>query len=102
MGLSALTGEGFDALAEAMTHAVLGGRAANADAAMVTNPRHKVALVQAVGHLEAGLASYRQGMPADFVTIDLTSAVAALGEITGENAEQDLLDVIFSRFCIGK
>ena len=102
VGLSALTGEGFDALAEAMTRAVLGGRAANADAAMVTNPRHKVALVQAVGHLEAGLVSYRQGMPADFVTIDLTAAVAALGEITGENAEQDLLDVIFSRFCIGK
>ncbi len=102
VGLSALTGEGFDALAEAMTRAVLGGRAANADAAMVTNPRHKVALAQAVGHLEAGLASYQQGMPADFVTIDLTAAVAALGEITGENAEQDLLDVIFSRFCIGK
>ncbi len=102
VGLSALTGEGFDALAEAMTRAVLGGRSANADAAMVTNPRHKVALVQAVGHLEAGLVSYRQGMPADFVTIDLTAAVAALGEITGENAEQDLLDVIFSRFCIGK
>ena len=102
VGLSALTGKGFDVLAEAMTHAVLGGRAANADAAMVTNPRHKVALVQAVGHLEAGLGSYRQGMPADFVTIDLISAVSALGEITGENAEQDLLDVIFSRFCIGK
>ena len=43
-----------------------------------------------------------QGLPDDFVTIDLTAALTALGEITGQTVTEDLLHTIFSRFCIGK
>ena len=41
-------------------------------------------------------------MPDDFVTIDLTAALTAMGEITGETVHEDLLEAIFSNFCIGK
>jgi tRNA modification GTPase len=41
-------------------------------------------------------------MPADFVAIDLTTAISALGEITGETVTEDLLETIFSNFCVGK
>lgn len=100
--VSALTGAGMAELQEAMAGLVLGGQLPTSDVPFVTNPRHKAALSQASQHMAAGLESYQRGMPADFVTIDLTAAVQALGEITGENAEEDLLDLIFSKFCIGK
>jgi tRNA modification GTPase len=41
-------------------------------------------------------------MPDDFITIDLTAAASALGEITGETVQDDLLEAIFSNFCVGK
>jgi len=100
--VSALTGEGLDALQAQMASLVMGGQVAPAEEAMVSNPRHHAALQRAAGHARAALESYRNGMPPDFVTIDLTAAVNALGEITGETAQEDLLDLIFSRFCIGK
>jgi tRNA modification GTPase len=100
--LSALTGQGMDALREAMERAALGGKASASDAVLVTNPRHKAALERALEHLEAARESLGNAMPADFVTIDLASCLGALGEITGEDASEELLDTIFRQFCIGK
>jgi len=59
-------------------------------------------LRRAAEHLCASLAPLEQGLPLDFVSIDLRAAYDALGEITGETAGDDLLDKIFSEFCIGK
>lgn len=100
--VSALTGAGLDTLAEALVEAVLSGRAVPSDRLMVSNPRHKALLARAAEHVEAALDAHEQGLPADFVSIDVTSAVTALGEITGESASEDLLDTIFSQFCVGK
>ncbi len=100
--VSALTGEGIEALHEAMAQAVLGDRVTTSDAMLVTNPRHKAALSRALTHLEAARGSLRAGVPEDFVTIDLASCLGALGEITGEGVTNDLLDTIFQQFCIGK
>lgn len=100
--LSALTGAGIDELEEKMWQMVMGGQTAASDATLITNPRHKQALQQARDHVKDCLESAHYGMPADFLTIDLHAAVHALGEITGESATDDLLDAIFSRFCIGK
>ena len=72
------------------------------DVPLVNNPRHKQALQGALEHVRAAAEANRQQMPADFVAIDLTAAVNVLGEITGETDTEDLLEIIFSEFCIGK
>ena len=102
MRLSALTGEGLDALESAMVEAVLGGRVLTSDAALVTNPRHQEALSRAGASLASAERALADGLPLDCASIDVTEAVSALGEITGETVSEDLLDTIFSRFCLGK
>ncbi|HEY1011764.1 MAG TPA: tRNA uridine-5-carboxymethylaminomethyl(34) synthesis GTPase MnmE, partial [Herpetosiphonaceae bacterium] len=72
------------------------------DARLVTNPRHRDALRRAADGLDAAIAGLGAGLPVDLVAVDLTDAVSALGEITGETVGEDVLDMIFSRFCIGK
>lgn len=99
---SALTGEGLHQLEEKITETVFAGRASASDALLVSNPRHKDALARALDHLRAAIGGVVGGMPADFVTIDLTAAASALGEITGETVSEDLLETIFSKFCVGK
>ncbi|HWQ16138.1 MAG TPA: tRNA uridine-5-carboxymethylaminomethyl(34) synthesis GTPase MnmE [Roseiflexaceae bacterium] len=101
VAVSALTGEGLEALAHAVAGLLLGGEVA-ADGQLVTNPRHRDALGRAAGHLRDALAGHARGVPADLLAVDLTAALSALGEITGETVGEDLLDTIFSRFCIGK
>ena len=98
----ASSGEGVAALEEAVVAAVFAGRASVSAEPLVSNPRHKEALWRAREQLAAARGSWEAGMPADFVTIDLTAAVSALGEITGESVGEDLLDTIFSQFCLGK
>ena len=100
--ISALTGTGIDQLEEQMWQMVMGGQASANEVILITNPRHKQAIQQAHDHMVDALESAMLAMPADFLTIDLHAAVNALGEITGETATEDLLDAIFSRFCIGK
>jgi tRNA modification GTPase len=98
---SALTGEGLDDLARAVAGVLLGGGAA-APERMVSNPRHRDALSRAAGHLRDALGGQAGGVPADLLAVDLTAALSAIGEITGEGVGDDLLNAIFSRFCIGK
>ncbi|MDP2952753.1 MAG: tRNA uridine-5-carboxymethylaminomethyl(34) synthesis GTPase MnmE, partial [Chloroflexota bacterium] len=95
---SALTGEGLAELEEEMVRAVLGGQVVSSDALLVSNPRHKDALERAERHLGAAIASTETGLPEDFVSIDLTAALNALGEITGETVTEELLETIFSNF----
>lgn len=99
---SALTGEGLPALEERMVECALGGSVVSSDAHLVTNVRHKQALERGAGHLAQAQQCIANQLPDDFVTIDVTGAVNALGEITGETVTEDLLENIFSRFCIGK
>lgn len=99
---SALTGSGLDELREEMVAMALGGKVVSSDAPLVTNPRHKGALARSESRLAQAVKDFREGMPEDFVAINLTSALKALGEITGETVGEELLETIFSRFCVGK
>ncbi len=72
------------------------------DEALVSNPRHKALLIQATEHIQAAIEAHQSQQSPDLVSIDVRAGVDALGDITGENAAEDLLNTIFSKFCIGK
>ena len=100
--ISALTGEGLEGLEEAIVEVVFSGQVLTSDEPLVSSPRHKDILKRASDHLASAQGAHARGMPADFVAIDLTSAANVLGEITGETVTEDLLETIFSEFCVGK
>ena len=68
----------------------------------ITNIRHKEALQAALESLRMVENSIRQGLPEDFYSIDLTDAYESLGLIVGESVGDDVVNEIFSRFCMGK
>jgi len=72
------------------------------DEVIITNVRHKTALVDTLASLKMVVQSIHDGMPEDFLTIDLMDAYEQLGIIIGEAVEDDLVNEIFSRFCTGK
>ena len=94
--------QGIEALENAILNLVQQGslRAANRDFAI--NQRQAAALTRAKTALQHVIETINQQLPFDFWTIDLRSAIQALGEITGEEVTESMLDRIFSRFCIGK
>ena len=98
---STVSGEGLAALEERIAALALGGGAQAGDT-LVSSARHKDALRRGLEHTQAASATLNDGLPLDFVAIDLRAALDALGEITGETATADLLDRIFAEFCIGK
>ena len=69
---------------------------------VVGNVRHQEALRRAAEALQAALQGMEDGTPLDLVSFDVREAVRALGEITGHNVDDELLDRIFRDFCIGK
>ncbi len=101
IAISALTGQGIDELGQTVARLLLGG-VAPSGAHLITNPRHRDALTRVIGHVRDALDAHGRGIPHDLLGIDLTAALVALGEITGETIGDELLNAIFSRFCIGK
>jgi tRNA modification GTPase len=100
--ISALTGQGLEDLEATIVGTVLAGEVQASQAPLVTSPRHKEALHQALDHVHATLAGLDHGQLADMLAIDLTAAINVLGEITGQTASEDLVETIFGNFCIGK
>ena len=72
------------------------------DEVVITNARHKKALVDALFSLKMVCQSISDAMPEDFYSIDLMDAYTSLGSIIGESVEDDLVNEIFSKFCMGK
>lgn len=98
--ISALTGDGLDELREKIVGFVNIGDVS--DRIIVTNARHYEALVNACSSLENVEAGLSNGFSADLLAVDVRDAISHLGEITGDISSDDILGVIFSRFCIGK
>ena len=72
------------------------------DEVYITNARHKAALEEAKESLKLVTGSIEMGMPEDFFSIDLMNAYESLGRIVGESVGEDLVNEIFSKFCVGK
>ena len=102
MRVSALNGDGVDALAEAAGRRLFGSNALSAEPPLVTNLRHLEALQEAASSAELAADALRAEAPLDLAAVDLRGALHALGRIVGETGADDILDRIFSRFCIGK
>ncbi|MFN6526873.1 tRNA uridine-5-carboxymethylaminomethyl(34) synthesis GTPase MnmE [Nostoc sp. ChiSLP03a] len=99
---AAAQNQGIDALETAILEIVQSGKVQAADMDLAINQRQAAALTQAKISLEQVQATIVQQLPLDFWTIDLRGAIQALGEITGEEVTESVLERIFSRFCIGK
>jgi len=99
--LSAKTGRHLQLLQERMVDFVLQGKHASENV-VVTNARHYHALQQVQSALDDVSAGLDQGIPGDLLSLDIRRCLQYLGEITGEITNEDQLDYIFSKFCIGK
>ena len=99
---SATTRAGLDALETALAAFVGAGEIDAEGAQWAANQRQAEALRVAEAALARLAETVEDGLPVDFWTIELREAAAALGEITGEDVAEDVLDVVFTKFCIGK
>ena len=99
---SATTRVGLEDLESALAAAIGAGAIDAEGAQWAANQRQAEALRVAEAALERLEETVAGGLPVDFWTVDLREAAAALGEITGEDVAEDVLDVVFTKFCIGK
>ncbi len=99
---AAAQNKGIEALEQAILETVQAGKVQAADMDLAINQRQAAALTRAKTSLQQVQETIAQQLPLDFWTIDLRGAIQALGEITGEEVTESVLDRIFSRFCIGK
>ncbi|MFN6034154.1 MAG: tRNA uridine-5-carboxymethylaminomethyl(34) synthesis GTPase MnmE [Dolichospermum sp.] len=99
---AAAINQGIDRLEMAILEIVQAGKVQAADMDLAINQRQAAALIKAKSDLEQLQFTITEQLPLDFWTIDLRGAIQALGEITGEEVTESVLDRIFSRFCIGK
>ncbi len=97
--VSAKTGEGLAELVELIDSTF---RPGEGEAVFFTNARQAAAAQEAVKCLGQAIAALERGMPPDGPLSDVELAMAALGELTGRNIQEDVVDRIFSRFCVGK
>ncbi|MFM6896267.1 MAG: GTP-binding protein, partial [Microcystis panniformis] len=100
--LSAVQNQGIEDLEKTIINAVQNQELQAANLDLAINQRQAAALTRAKIALEQVKKTIDQDLPFDFWSIDLRTAIQALGEITGEEVTESVLDRIFSRFCIGK
>ncbi|HBD42577.1 MAG TPA: tRNA uridine-5-carboxymethylaminomethyl(34) synthesis GTPase MnmE, partial [Bacteroidetes bacterium] len=90
------------ALSDLMIERTLQAEYLNDESTLVTSSRHRQALMEAQAHIQSAIQGLDQSLPGDLIAIDLRGAIQQFGLITGAISNEDVLDSIFSRFCIGK
>ena len=93
---------GLDKIEDEIENLVCGGEVKGQNDALLANIRHKVAMDKAKISIEEGLNAIDAYLPYDLIEVDLKDCYDSLGEITGETLDDDIIDKIFSNFCLGK
>jgi tRNA modification GTPase len=102
LAVSALTGEGIPRLREAILEAIAPAGAFERDTGFITSPRHEGLLRDSAAALEKARAAAEAGIPHEMLLLDLYAALRPIDGITGATTADDILNRIFSTFCIGK
>jgi tRNA modification GTPase len=102
ISISALKGKGIGELEELIYDTIVTNKVVAENMDVMVNLRHKEALERARELLHKCLGSVQKKMQADFIAMDIKGALAALGEVTGENVSEEVIDRIFEQFCVGK
>ncbi len=100
--ISALTGEGMDQLTDMLVETVLDPGADLTVDSVIPNLRHTRALTDAATFFANAVQALKKNVPTEILAVELKSGLDALGEIIGETTSEDILDSIFSQFCLGK
>ncbi len=100
--MSALKREGLDEFYEKITALFNLNEVQVDNDILITNERHKIQIQKAIQNLNMAKDSLENKMPIDIVAISLKDVLSNLGEITGEEASEEIINEIFSRFCLGK
>lgn len=100
--MSIVDGTGIDVLQDEIKRLFFEDKITSSDDIMVSNIRHIEALRRAIAALESAISDLEVGIPLDLVEVDLNICIDELGNITGKTTTEDVLDRIFSEFCIGK
>ena len=100
--ISAKTGEGKEKLEEKIKELFYDGRINSAEELIIAGARQKEELLAAVAAVKNALSAIETGVPEDFYTVDLMDAYNHLGRITGDTADEALINTIFEKFCMGK
>lgn len=100
--ISAKENDGLDLLVDLLKKMFFHGQISYDDEVCITNSRHKEAFLEALASMKQVQVSLENEMPEDFYSIDLMNAYASLGRIIGEEVGDDLVNEIFSKFCMGK
>ncbi|HLG29707.1 MAG TPA: GTPase, partial [Candidatus Brocadiales bacterium] len=99
---SAITAEGLNDLKNAMIRTILEGRIDQSASDVTLNARHKAAFKRTLELIECAKEAAARAQSYEFIVLDLRDALETLGEVAGETTTEDILDKIFSNFCIGK
>ena len=101
--ISALRGDGIEELKMGMVDAIVTGRTKREGGELIpVNLRHKRVLEKAKGTLDEALGGRKKDIPWDLTAIEIRQGINILGEIVGETTPEEVLEMIFARFCIGK
>lgn len=100
--VSAKTGEGLESLASAISEKIWSTGTPRRDETLITNLRHKEALDRSSEALERVLEGIKSGLSPEFIAFEMREVLVQFGSILGTDVTEDILNSIFSRFCIGK
>ena len=100
--ISALKKEGIEQLYDKISNLFNLNKINVDNDVVITNERHKNQIQKAGQNLEKAIQSLNMNMPIDIIAISLKDVLSNLGEITGEEASEEIINEIFARFCLGK